>query len=1570
MKHFLLLWVVMACLYLTGNAQTSTLPVKGTLSNTLLSSRTFNSSTAADTVTKSLVLPASYTLEVQATVNSATGRGLDIEARNASFKGFRLSMGAAGLANTNRLTSPQALSVFPADTLQTLRIAVKNDSAFYFHNGAFIQAGTLAEVKDIVNGAEVSNPVIPLKDTNVYLTGWAGTSGNNSGTPADYGWAYNGTANTGLFTAANNTAGVRYMDVTTTANTHTYNGAAYTGRVMYIRWDASDISGTCYTYPVTLQANTTYSFSMLQGYVSNATGSKTLTVGIGKTTAAGDRIASTSFTPSGTQNLVRSTFTFTTQEAGTYYLSFTGTWGLYSIGELQLKATNLVADWAGTDTSKSGSPSAYGWALTGTATALFNTANGTSGVRYMDVTTTNNTHTYNGNAWAGRVLYLRWDNNSISGACFAYPVTLEANTTYDFSMLHAYVSNATGSKAITVGIGKTTSAADRLSSRVFSPDGTKALKREGFLFTSQEAGVYYLTFTGTWALYSVAELSVVKAQITPRFVFGKNYTSGAVNMEISAVTYEEGAYAPAAVLVQTRENVTVTDSLASFPASVNINYIVPGKTDLHLTGDFNPLVNSTVQLNSNDAWLFLDNVKPSLVTASVLSNIYINGVSASGNANVRLGIYKNGTVIIPNGNITSTAALQVYTQANLGGSSHTMEIHTYHNNLGAFDNAIRSFVLKRGYSATFATNADGSGYSRVFVANDGDLVVNTMPEGLVATASFIRVFKWEWVSKKGWAGGGTPLDKVNATWFYDWNIGGATGANQQYALIRQNGGWPSWTDIGNKQNVSHLLGFNEPDHTDQANLSVEEAIRQWPDMMKSGLRIGSPAPSNPNSWLYSFIAKCDSLNYRVDYVAIHCYWNSRTPEQWYSGLKAVYDQVKRPLWITEWNNGANWTGESWPSTVPEQQAKQLADIQGILRVLDTASFVERYSIYNWVEDKRAMVLADTLTPAGRYYAANKSDFAYNPQKAFTHTWKLLAPAPGGSIDTSNYYRVNLSFRDVNGELGGKYALERKRDGIDTGFIAIQEFTGYTLNGTLTYTDSVYTKATYRVRAYNTALNASVYSVLFDVLRDSAPQAPVTLTGTSLASSKNQLSWSAAGTARSYNLKRSASASGPFTTILGRTTALSFTDENLTPSTNYYYVVTSLNSAGESGNSAVLTLRTKDLVAPAGVVNPRAGSGDGRVTLTWDFIYDASYTILRSATSSGTYTAIATNVNAVKYVDSIGISNNSTYYYKLVASNAAGSSPESAVLTATPKLGQHVRLTFNENTGTLAEDSWGGYHGTLMNSAVWTAGQSDAAVQLVKTSSSYVSLPAGVVSELNNFTIAAWVKLPANQGNNTRLFDFGSGTGTFMVLVPKIDQTVRYKITCAAGTYDRYIPYAVPLNSWVHLTISQNNNVFRLYANGVLQYTDSSATVKPSDMGVTTANYLGHSQFSADAYSDHVYDDFRIYNYALSDAAIATLAGSTLALTANSLSAAPVFSNNTDAAVQVYPNPASSFVYVSGLKGKTCAYTLYNNNGAAVAAGTVQGDRIVLPASITNGVYFLQLYSGNTVLLKKRVVVLQ
>ncbi len=447
--------------------------------------------------------------------------------------------------------------------------------------------------------------------------------------------------------------------------------------------------------------------------------------------------------------------------------------------------------------------------------------------------------------------------------------------------------------------------------------------------------------------------------------------------------------------------------------------------ELHITNTEDAMINSTVSLEHPDAWLFFDNIKPSDVVRDYLKYVKINGEGFVNGNNGRVAIYGHGTVLMPHG--ADFKPLTVFTEENFEGESQNYEIHSYHNALGDFDRNIRSFILKRGYQATFATNSDGSGYSRVFIADNKDLEFEVMPDLLSGTVSFIRIFKHQWVSKKGWAGwNANEIGMSNSTWYYDWNIGGNTNVNTEYVAIRQKGDWPSWSSINNKQNISHLMGFNEPDRPDQANMSFDDALRQWPNFMHSGLRLGSPATSDAfNQWsLFNFIDQCDARNYRVDFVVVHCYWGGKSPQNWYNDLKYIHERTGRPIWIKEWNNGANWTNEYWPPSMEEKLEKQLKELKAIINVLDTASFIERYSIYNWVEDHRAVILNGEYTPAGEFYAANPSRIAYNSANEVIPTWTFKKPhLEGRHLTLSNM--INLSWDDANGGLSQGYIVEKK-----------------------------------------------------------------------------------------------------------------------------------------------------------------------------------------------------------------------------------------------------------------------------------------------------------------------------------------------------------------------------------------------------------------------------------------------------------------------------------------------------------------------------------------------------------------
>lgn len=477
---------------------------------------------------------------------------------------------------------------------------------------------------------------------------------------------------------------------------------------------------------------------------------------------------------------------------------------------------------------------------------------------------------------------------------------------------------------------------------------------------------------------------------------------------------------------QIRTQVNLSSGSLSVTSYTDKEVNLSGNANLHFTNSTTPLTNTVINLNSENTWVYFDNIRPQTVIDSYLQYIKVNGNSAINKTNARVAIYKQGTAV--SAQSSTFQPIKVYTGQNFTGDSASYSLFSFNNSLGVMDNKIRSFKLKKGYMATVAITYDGTGYSRVFIADNNDMEISTLPALLDQKISFIRVTNWEWVSKKGWAGSSfNQYNLTNSTWRYDWSAGGSTTSYVEYVPIRQNGGWPGWAEINGKQYVSHVLGFNEPDHTEQSNLTVPQALAQWPDMMRTGLRIGSPA-CTATSWLYAFMDSCKARNYRVDFVAWHAYWGGKSPQNWYNDLKAIYTRTGRPLWITEWNNGANWTTENWPtadrSLSTANAAKQLADMKAILNVLDTASFIERYSVYNWVQDCRAMVLGDTLTPAGKYYSTDNPTFGFNKKYEVIPTFSFGNPSLASSFTDT---KVTLLLTDPNFDYFSGYVVEKKVD---------------------------------------------------------------------------------------------------------------------------------------------------------------------------------------------------------------------------------------------------------------------------------------------------------------------------------------------------------------------------------------------------------------------------------------------------------------------------------------------------------------------------------------------------------------
>jgi fibronectin type 3 domain-containing protein len=220
-----------------------------------------------------------------------------------------------------------------------------------------------------------------------------------------------------------------------------------------------------------------------------------------------------------------------------------------------------------------------------------------------------------------------------------------------------------------------------------------------------------------------------------------------------------------------------------------------------------------------------------------------------------------------------------------------------------------------------------------------------------------------------------------------------------------------------------------------------------------------------------------------------------------------------------------------------------------------------------------------------------------------------------------------------------------------------------------YTDSTARNGTtyfYVVSALNSA-GESANSAQTSVTPDPTITTPNVPTGLTAAAGNAQvaLTWSASTTgATSYHVKRATKSGGPYTQIAAPTSA-SYTDASLTNGTTYYYVVSALDSAGESPNSAqVSATPVASATVPAAPTGLSGSAGSAQVSLTWAATTGAtSYHVKRATQNGGPYTQIAAPTSA-SYIDT-SLTNGTTYYYVVSALNSNGESTNSAQVAATP-----------------------------------------------------------------------------------------------------------------------------------------------------------------------------------------------------------------------------------------------------------------------------------------------------------------
>lgn len=227
-------------------------------------------------------------------------------------------------------------------------------------------------------------------------------------------------------------------------------------------------------------------------------------------------------------------------------------------------------------------------------------------------------------------------------------------------------------------------------------------------------------------------------------------------------------------------------------------------------------------------------------------------------------------------------------------------------------------------STTAAASSSSSGNKRGAAYNTASLISPLLGDGT----------KLSWAYN--WGSSSDGLSDVSSDLEYVPMLWGTGSDHTSY--------WSENAQAAIDAGSTHLVSFNEPDNSGQANLTPAEAAtghQTYMNPFASKAKIGAPAITNSNiegestSWLSSWIESCgDSCSF--DFCPAH----------WYNTIDAgaddlldfvakVYETCGKPVWITEFE----------PTTgTDEEKAAFLSTVQEAFDS-DEYSYVERYSYF-------------------------------------------------------------------------------------------------------------------------------------------------------------------------------------------------------------------------------------------------------------------------------------------------------------------------------------------------------------------------------------------------------------------------------------------------------------------------------------------------------------------------------------------------------------------------------------------------------------------------------------------------
>ncbi|GAB3002459.1 glycoside hydrolase family 2 [Amycolatopsis acidiphila] len=206
---------------------------------------------------------------------------------------------------------------------------------------------------------------------------------------------------------------------------------------------------------------------------------------------------------------------------------------------------------------------------------------------------------------------------------------------------------------------------------------------------------------------------------------------------------------------------------------------------------------------------------------------------------------------------------------------------------------------------------------------------------------------------------------------------------------------------------------------------------------------------------------------------------------------------------------------------------------------------------------------------------------------------------------------------------------------------------------------------------------------------------------------------------------------------------------------------------------------------------------------------------------------------------------------------------------TPGIDGIAAYPFDENTGTLAQDTVGDHDATLVGGASWTAGHNGSALA-VNGSGQYADTGAALLDTEGSYSVAAWVKFNAlGDGFQTVVSQDGGDHSAFYLQYSGADHKLAFSFV---GTR-ALAPVTPEANRWYHLVgvRDASSGTLTLYVDGQPAATQS-ACLGDAASGHTV---LGRGQYGGGPvdFLDGAVDQVHVYDRALTAAEVSTLYGS-------------------------------------------------------------------------------------------------